>query len=299
MTMSVQMAAASDSPRFDRFLALRPPAALFLALASALAAFVVNGSPARAQATKTAAVPALVSPSEMRAGSLLLKATEDGRFVEAPRLGTDVDMVVSGPTARARVTQIFHNPTDGWVEAVYVYPLPDNGAVDTLKMVIGDRIVIGDIKERQQARQIYERAKTAGQKATLLEQERPNIFTNSVANIGPGEAVLVQIEYQEPVAQSGNAFSLRVPMVVAPRYNPAPVVQAVDFRADGGGWGSAKSDPVPDRDRISPEVLDPATNAPVNPTRITVRLQAGFPLGEIKSHHHAIKTEKPDASTSI
>ena len=88
-------------------------------------------------------------------------------------------------------------------------------------------------------------------------------------------------------------------MVVAPRYNPAPVVQSVDFRPDSGGWGSAKSDPVPDRDRISPEVLDPATNAPVNPTRITVRLQAGFPLGEIKSHHHAIKTEKPDASTSI
>ena len=201
MTMSVQMAAASDSPRFDRFSALRPPAALFLALASVLAAFVVNGSPARAQATKTASVPALVSPSEMRAGSLLLKATEDGRFVEAPRLGTDIDMIVSGPTARARITQIFHNPTDGWVEAVYVYPLPDNGAVDTLKMVIGDRIVIGDIKERQQARQIYERAKSTGQKATLLEQERPNIFTNSVANIGPGEAVLVQIEYQEPVRQ--------------------------------------------------------------------------------------------------
>ena len=111
--------------------------------------------------------------------------------------------------------------------------------------------------------------------------------------------MLVQIEYQEPVQQSGNEFSLRVPMVVAPRYNPAPVVQSVDFRPDGGGWGAAKSDPVPDRDRISPEVLDPATNAPVNPTSITVRLQAGFPLGEVKSHHHAIKTEKPDASTRI
>ncbi|MFL5100733.1 MAG: marine proteobacterial sortase target protein [Xanthobacteraceae bacterium] len=292
MTMSVQMAAASDSPRFDRFSALRPPAALFLALASALAAFVVNGSPARAQATKTASVPALVSPSEMRAGSLLLKATEDGRFVAAPRLGTDIDMVVSGPTARARITQMFHNPTDGWVEAVYVYPLPDNGAVDTLKMVIGDRIVIGDIKERQQARQIYERAKTAGQKATLLEQERPNIFTNSVANIGPGEAVLVQIEYQEPVRQSGEQFSLRVPLVVAPRYNPKPVAQTVDFKPNDRGWGSL-SDPVPDRDRITPPVLDPREHAPVNPTSISIRLQAGFPLGEVKSHHHAVKVESP------
>src|SRR5262249_19848617 len=162
--------------------------ALFLAVASALAALVApnGGAQAQTQRTKTAAVLALVSPSEMRAGSLLLKTTEDGRSVEAPRLGTDVDIVVSGPTARAPITQIFHNPTDGWVEAVYVYPLPDGGAVDTLKMVVGDRIVIGDIKERQQARQIYEEAKSAGRKATLLEQERPNMFTNSVANIGPG-----------------------------------------------------------------------------------------------------------------
>src|SRR4029078_9973848 len=190
------------------------------------------------------------------------------------------------------------NPTKDWVEAVYVYPLPSGGAVDTLKMVIGDRVVVGDVKERKQARAIYEQAKQNGQKARLTEQERPNIFTNSVANIGPGETVLVQIEYQEPVQQSGNEFSLRVPMVVAPRYNPVPVVQSVDARARGGGWGAVKSDPVPDRHRISPEVLDPATNAPVNPTRITVRLQAGFPLGEVKSHHHPIKTEKVDDSTS-
>ncbi|ANW04887.1 marine proteobacterial sortase target protein [Bradyrhizobium icense] len=238
-----------------------------------------------------------LKPGDARAGSLLLKIDEG--YADASRLGVDVDLTVSGPTVRARVTQIFRNPSKDWVEAVYVYPLPAGGAVDSLKMVIGDRVVVADIKERQQAKAIYEQAKQNGQKAALTEQERPNIFTNSVANIGPGETVLVQIEYQEPVQQSGDASSLRVPMVVAPRYNPAPVVQSVDFRADGGGWGSVKSDPVPDRDRISPEVLDSATNAPVNPTRITVRLQAGFPLGEIKSHHHAIKTEKPDANTSI
>ena len=199
---------------------------------------------------------AFLKPGDARSGSLLLK-TDEG-YADASRLGIDVDLTVSGPTVRARVTQIFRNPTQDWVEAIYVYPLPSGGAVDTLKMVIGDRVVVGDIKERQQARIIYEQAKQNGQKAALTEQERPNIFTNSVANIGPGETVLVQIEYQEPVQQSGNEFSLRVPMVVAPRYNPAPVVQSVDFRPDGGGWGATKSDPVPDRDRISPEVLDPA-----------------------------------------
>jgi Ca-activated chloride channel family protein len=261
---------------------------LMLLLACAVAAAFAGA--AQAREAKPPAFPVLVRPGDMRAGSLLLKGTEEGRYVEAPRLGTDIDLAVSGPTARARVTQIFHNPTDGWVEAVYVYPLPEGGAVDTLKMVIGDRVVIGEIKEKQQARQVYEQAKAAGQKATLLEQERPNLFTNAVANIGPGETVLVQIEYQEPVRQSGEVFSLRVPLVVGPRYNPKPVIQTVDFPAGRQGWGSV-SDPVPDRDRITPPVLDPRQHGPVNPVSIAVRLQAGFALGEVKSHHHAVDVE--------
>jgi Ca-activated chloride channel homolog len=241
---------------------------------------------------------AFAGPADVRSGTLLLKNDGD-TTAEATRLGIDVDLTVSGPTVRARVTQIFKNPTQNWVEATYVYPLPAGGAVDTLKMVVGDRVVVGEIKEHQQARVIYEQARQNGQKAGLTEQERPNIFTNSVANIGPGETVLVQIEYQEPVAQSGNEFSLRVPMVVGPRYNPAPVVQSVEFRPDGGGWGATAADPVPDRDRISPRVLDPTQNAPVNPTSVTVRLQAGFPPGEVKSHFHQVKIESPDDSTRI
>ena len=240
---------------------------------------------------------AIVRPSEARSGSLLFK-TDDG-YVDATRLGVDVDLTVSGPTIRARVTQIFRNPTQDWVEATYVYPLPAGGAVDKLKMVVGDRVIVGDIKERQQAKMIYEQARATGRKAALTEQERPNIFTNSVANIGPGETVLVQIEYQEPVHQSGNEFSLRVPMVVAPHYNPAPIVQSVDMRADGAGWATSSSDPVPDRDRITPEVLDPALHGPVNPTSITVHLNAGFALGEVKSAFHQVKIDSPDASSRV
>ena len=87
----------------------------------------------------------------MRSGSLLLKSEGD-RYVEAPLVATDADVAVSGPTIARPGHPDFHNPTDGWVEAVYVYPLPEGGAVDTLKMVIGERIVVGDIKERKQAR---------------------------------------------------------------------------------------------------------------------------------------------------
>jgi Ca-activated chloride channel homolog len=265
-----------------------------LAILIGIATCVLHFQPARAQTSPAA----MARPGDARSGSLLLKTEGEG-YVDARRLGMDVDITVSGPTIRARVTQIFQNPTQDWVEAVYVYPLPEGGAVDTLRMVIGDRIVIGEIKERQEARVIYEQAKQNGQKAALTEQQRPNIFTNSVANIGPGESVLVQIEYQEPVHQSGDVFSLRVPMVVGPRYNPAPVVQTVDFRENGGGWGMTTNDPVPDRDRISPPVLDPAENPPVNPTAVTVRLQAGFPLGEVKSQFHTVKIDSPDASTRL
>lgn len=287
---------SDDHPLLSRlikvglFLLAQGIAVMLVAFLALLVSFGVSWSATTEQA-------GLLQPGEVRSGSLLLK--QDGATVEAIRLGTDVDITVSGPTLRARVTQAFRNPGKDWVEATYVYPLATGGAVDTLKMVVGDRIIIGDIKERQQARVIYEEARRAGQKAALTEQERPNIFTNSVANIGPGETVLVQIEYQEPVHQVGSEYSLRLPLVVGPRYNPAPIIQSVDFLKDGSGWGAATSDPVPDRERISPPVLDPAKHPPVNPTSITVRLQAGFALGEVKSHHHNVKTESPDDTTRV
>ncbi|WP_375306613.1 marine proteobacterial sortase target protein [Bradyrhizobium sp. A11] len=276
--------------KFGLLLLAQGIAVMLMAFVALLVSFGTSWSATTEQAS-------LLQPGDARSGSLLLK--DGDAITEAIRLGIDVDITVSGPTLRARITQVFRNPSKDWVEATYVYPLAAGGAVDTLKMVVGDRIIVGDIKERQQARVIYEEARRAGQRAALTEQERPNIFTNSVANIGPGEAVLVQIEYQEPVHQSGNEYSLRLPLVVGPRYNPAPIVQSVDFRKDGSGWGATTSDPVADRDRISPPVLDPAKNASVNPTSITVRLNAGFALGEVKSHHHNVKIDSPDSATRI
>jgi Ca-activated chloride channel family protein len=276
----------------ERAAALAPHVVLLIV--SVIAAFFVSATRPCAQERVASSLP--VTLDEVKSGALLLKSTEQGRFVEAPRLGTDIDLVVSGPTARARVTQVFRNPTDGWTEAVYVYPLPEGAAVDALKMVIGDRIVLGEIKEREEARQVYEQAKAAGHKATLLEQRRPNVFINSVANIGPGETVLVQIEYQEPVRQSDDLFSLRVPLAVAPRYHPSPVVQTVELMPNG--WGNVSATPSGD-DRIEPPLLDPREHAPVNPVSVSVRLQAGFPLGEVKSHHHRVAINSPADDTRL
>lgn len=261
-----------------------------LAMAACCAIFILMISGVRAE-TRLAG---LVRPDDVNSGSLLLPSKEPGFFVEAPRLKTDVSIDIEGPILRAKVTQRFENPTDGWVEGTYVFPLPEDSAVDRLRMQVGERLIEGRIEPREKAREIYEKAKAEGRKTALLEQQRPNIFTNQVANIGPRESVVVQIEYQETVHMDDGVFSFRFPMVVAPRYNPDPIVQTVDFE---GGKGFAVTDPVPDRQKIEAPVLDPRENAKINPVSLTVHLAAGFPLGKVDSPYHVmIETDNGDGS---
>ena len=260
------------APSLPRNLLLGPLIALLLALVAGIA-------PAKAQETR----------AEGGSGTLLLRS-EGGAPVEAPRLRADAAITVSGPTARATITQAFRNTTAEWVEGTYLFPLPEDAAVDTMKLVIGDRVIVADIREREAARRVYEAAKAEGRAAALTEQQRPNLFTNAVANIGPGETVLVQIAYQQPVRQSGGTASLRLPTVAAPRYSPAPplVTSAVE--------GASAADPVPDRQKIAAPVLDPARHAPVNPLTLQIDLKAGFPLGTVRSATHAIRVEEVSAS---
>ena len=252
---------------------------------------------AAALLSASAAAAFAVTPNDMTSGSLLLKS-KDGSYLEAPRQGSDYNVTISGPTGRTVLTQRFENPALGWVEGVYVFPLPEGAAVDTLKIIAGNRVIVGEVKEKQEAKVIYETAKNAGQTASLLEQERPNLFTNSVANIGPGETVIVQIEYQEAIKHTAGTYNLRLPLVVAPRYNPAPIVQTVDFKTDGTGVLKT-SDPVPDRKRISPPVLDPRVSAPVNPVSISVQLNSGFSLGNVKSSYHKIAATVVDEDSQV
>ncbi|HKI05772.1 MAG TPA: VIT domain-containing protein [Thermoanaerobaculia bacterium] len=139
----------------------------------------------------------------------------------APVLGTTVEVRVTGIIARAKVTQIFKNPSKDWVEGIYLFPLPEEAAVDTLKMKVGDRIILGVIQEKEEARQTYENAKEQGSKASLVEQERPDVFSTSVANVGPGETVEVAIEMQQVVKWDRGRFSLRFPRVVRPEEGKA------------------------------------------------------------------------------
>jgi Ca-activated chloride channel family protein len=198
---------------------------------------------------------------------------------------------VSGLLARVRVRQAFHNPGSAWAEAVYVFPLPEQAAVDRLRMRIGERIIEGEIQERESARQQYAQARQEGRRAALVEQERPNVFTTAVANIAPGARVEVEIEYQQTLRQVDGEFRLRFPMVVGPRYIPGQVLAAQDaIPAFGGdGWALA-TDAVPDAPRITPPVRAPGAGA-INPVRLSIELDAGFPIAELESAHHAIRRQ--------
>ncbi len=227
----------------------------------------------------------LVQLSQVNFGALLLRSKEPGKYIEAPLVAADIEIRVTGVIARAILTQRFKNPSKGWVEGKYVFPLPQNAAVDRLRMMIGKRFIEGEIKERKEAKAIYEKAKAEGKKAALVEQERPNMFTNSVANIGPGETVVIQLEYQHEVKLDNGAYSLRVPLVAAPRYLPKPVVHMVS--GEPGRTTFRVSDPVPDAARVSPPVQAPE-NGKRNPVSLSISLDPGFAIGKISSPHHGI-----------
>lgn len=241
-----------------------------------------------------------VTMADISHGSLLLKTQTTGEFLQMPLLHSNVNMNISGLISRTHIKQKFKNVSENWIEAVYVFPLPETAAVDHLRMFIGDRVIEGEIKERTEAKRIYETAKRQGVKTSLIEQERPNLFTNSVANIGPGETVIVEIEYQQVLQYSQGEFSLRFPMAITPRYIPGqPVNESFSVNADG--WAQ-NTDQVVDASRITPPVTHTKhlSKSNTNSVSLTVNLDAGLPIKKILSRYHSVKQEnRPDGSTTL
>ena len=253
-----------------------------------------------------------LTPDAVQQGELLLPGAE-GKYHPAPMLSMDVDIRVSGIVARATVKQQFTNDSDEWVEALYVFPLPDESAVDHLEMRINDRIIIGKIQKREEARQTYEAAKKEGKKASLLSQLRPDIFTTAVANIGPGETIVIQIEYQQVVQRQDRVYSLRFPMVVGPRYTPESSSVTGVFPGSGRGEGgedgntaSAQRITGASMGATTTGVQAPALEAlsvvgpdekPVNPVTLHVNLAAGMEISRIDSLYHGIASKKNEENS--
>jgi Ca-activated chloride channel homolog len=196
-----------------------------------------------------------------------------------PLKHTDVKAEISGFLSRVRVTQEFENNFSEKIEAVYVFPLPNNAAIDGLTMKIGERTIRGQIRKREEAKEIYEAAKSNGQVASLLEQERTNIFTQAVANILPGEKVTIEISYVETLKYEDGSYEFVFPMTVGPRYIPG------NTTGQQSGGFSPDTDKVPDGSRITPQVAKERAGHDIS---IEVNLDAGVQLEKVESKTHAV-----------
>ncbi|HVY62813.1 MAG TPA: VIT domain-containing protein [Planctomycetota bacterium] len=211
------------------------------------------------------------------AGALLARDRDgkaQGRF---PLEHTDVAAEVAGFLASTRVTQTFGNPFQAPIEAVYVFPLPETAAVNDFLMAIGPRRIRGVVRPRAEAERIYAEARAQGYTASLLTEERANIFTQSVANIAPGSEVKIEITYFHTLRYERGEYTYVFPMVVGPRYIPP-----------GAGR-------VPDAAKISPPVLKPGERSG-HDIGVGVALEAGVPLRDVQCPTHAGRIEREGAS---
>jgi Ca-activated chloride channel family protein len=279
--------------------------------------------PAQAQtATQNAALPA--SAEIPPAAGLFFKSDKTDSLFAAATLASDVTIQIAGDVARVNVVQHFRNPSKVWLEGVYIFPLPERSAVDRLTMRIGDREVRGRILEKEEAQRVYREAAAAGKRASLLTSKRPNVFSTSVANIGPGEQISIEIEYQDTALFADGVYSYRFPLVVNPRYTPAanlplvavppatPRPPATPFDRDRGlqkinfdtgvapanhqGDGAAPP-PAATRERgrdLFGPVRNPALGK-INPVSLQVHLNPGAPLADISSPNHQIDILRDEA----
>lgn len=235
-----------------------------------------------------AGVPAAAATGGQAAGALLYESSSGATPVGAlPLQKTRVRAHLIGVVARVEVQQTFNNPFTEPLEAVYVFPLPDDGAVSEMVIRSGDRTTRAHIATRTAARQRYAKAKRRGSVAALLEQERPNVFTQTVANIEPGKEVVVRLVYDVPLHYDAGVYEFAYPMVVGPRYVPGKAIGAPPK-----GVGTAPdTDQVPDASRVTPPVRKPGARTGHDVTMV-VTVDPGVPIQKIWSPTHGVEIHR-------
>lgn len=223
-------------------------------------------------------------------GSLMTQVRDDARpsqnpdeqawrTVAVPLQHTDVQARIDGYIGTVRVQQQFINPFSEKIEAVYVFPLPENAAVNDFLMTVGDRTIRGVIREREEAEKIYAEARRQGHTASLLTQERPNIFTQHVANIEPGRRIDIDIRYFHTMAYRDGWFEWVFPLVVGPRFNPPGTASGIGAVARGQHGASGQPTEV--------QYLRP-TERSGHEVSLSVDLDAGVPIESVECRTHQV-----------
>jgi Ca-activated chloride channel homolog len=236
--------------------------------------------------------PALPDPVEGRRGAdpkafvpRLTGRTAGGKdVVELPLAHTRVVAQVSGNVARVEVTQYYVNPSKDRLEVIYAFPLPPNAAVTDMLFRVGNRVVLSEVRRREEAKRTYEAAKREGRTAALTEQERPNLFTQSVANVPPGDTVAVVLRYVHEVPFDDGRYLFHFPTTIGPRYVPGAPAQG----AGGPGW-SPDTDRVPDASRVTPPVVPPGQRS-AHDVDILVRLVPAEAFDDVAAKSHRVVT---------
>ena len=210
---------------------------------------------------------------EAATGALLL-ADGQGQIQPATLLDTDARITVSGPVAKVTLTQRFHNPSQQFREGRYLFPLPENAAVDGMVLTIGERRIVGRIDKKAEAEKTYRQARASGKKASLVSQQRPNLFTTAVANIAPGETVHVELHYQQTLSVDGHRLQLRLPLTLTPRFTPDT------------------ESPHPLDSLLHNTVTAPGGTAGTGTATVQINLNAGATLASLGSPSHAINYQR-------
>ncbi|MCP4806435.1 MAG: VWA domain-containing protein [Proteobacteria bacterium] len=192
---------------------------------------------------------------------------------ELPLEKTEVDVLITGPYAELTVTQVFSNPNEDFIEALYTFPLHQDAAVDDMEMRMGDRVIKGEIQTKEDARNTYEEAVSNGQTAALTEQSRDNIFHQSIGNIAPHETITVTLHMTQPMTWEDGVYTFEYPMTVGPRFAPATLVE--------------------DHEAVTPPTSIGPTGATVD---IDVAVELGMPIGEVWSQTHGVQELEGDDS---
>ena len=244
-----------------------------------LAFLVLAALPAAANVDLTD-MPAGGFESEEVAAAVLRLGTGAEGYQPAIQLQARAHLRVTGLVAHVRLEQTFRNDTGNWVEGEYLFPLPDDAAVTRLELVIGERRIVGEVREKQEARKLYEQARATGHKASLVEQRRPNLFSNKIANIAPGETVSVALDYVQRVTYRDGEFQLRFPMTVTPRYSPRGHPGAAEV------W----------------QFLNPVAATAQNPIQaiqLSADINLGLPLAAVDSAYHPIAVTRQGSVYSL
>ncbi len=201
--------------------------------------------------------------------------TVDTTGISLALLSTNVDATISGVIANVVVEQTYYNAGDSLLDATYIFPMSDQAAIYAMEMQINNRIIKAVIKEKEEAQEIFDSASEAGQTASLLEQERPNVFQMSLANIQSSDTIRVRMTYTELMSPRDGKYQFVFPNIVGPRYT-----------TEGEEWVG----------------LGEAQLTEVSQTELNIDLQinAGMPVqAECKSHNVEFDNESLGTNTSL